>query len=166
MERLQTIVVGSVFPSEDSGYTVRIVRDSTGAYRVLGSTLGPPFAALLEAQASVERLLLPKRSGSPAIEWRADLSSREGEHPCAICSAPVAHSARYPQQICAACVLEACDEGGRAVRFQNTTTFGGGIEGTYRDDGSRYANDECFVRGSRCQAQEHRFGGIVMQPAR
>jgi hypothetical protein len=44
-------------------------------------------------------------------------------------------------------------------------TSGRGLEGRYADDGRRYAGETCFVRGVRCLAAEHHFGGIVIQPA-
>jgi len=70
---------------------------------------------------------------------------------------------RYPRLLCPACVREATDAGGRSLRFFNTGT-GGGFEARHADDGSPHAGHECFVRGVRCRADEHHFGGIVVQP--
>jgi hypothetical protein len=86
-------------------------------------------------------------------------------HPCPICGSPVHHWDRYPDQLCEACVAQAVDAAGRPLRFGNLH-FGGGFQAIHADDGTPHEGHECFVRGIRCHADEHRFGGIVVQPAR
>lgn len=46
--------------------------------------------------------------------------------------------------------------------FYNTD-LSGGHAATYADTGETYDSHECFVHGIRCLAEEHHFGGIVIQ---
>lgn len=55
------------------------------------------------------------------------------------------------------------------MRFSNETPLGGGFiaevedNGTWRRvEGAEYSAT-CWVNGRRCEASEHRFGGIVVQ---
>ena len=44
-----------------------------------------------------------------------------------------------------------------------TIIFRHGCQGEYKDTGERYAEDTCYVKGIPCKAEEHHFGGIVVQ---
>jgi hypothetical protein len=143
---------------------VRVLLGSDGGYRVLAAgTLSEPLSTLEEAAARAQ----PEAS-SPGVTcelcWREDGAPLDAdEQPCAICSAVVAASPRYPRKLCPACVLEATDANGRLLQFNNTGPFCG-FEARYRDDESAHPGGACWVRGIRCQAEEGRFGGIVVQP--
>jgi len=145
-------------------FDVRILMDSDGGYRVLSpGDLSEPLPSL---EAAVQRV----EAGEPAppdvsrvVRWRPDLTPLiPDEIPCPICGAPSSVSPRYPRLLCPACVREATDARGRSLRFFNTHS-GGGFEARHADDSSPHAGHECFVRGVRCRADEHRFGGIVVQ---
>ncbi len=83
---------------------------------------------------------------------------------CPICEGPVVSSERYPNLLCAPCGALARDERGRAMRFQNETLLGSGFIAEVEDDGvwRRVDDGTCWVKGKRCVAREHRFGGIVV----
>jgi hypothetical protein len=85
------------------------------------------------------------------------------DEPCPICASPRPRSERYPRALCADCVDRAQDETGRRLRFFNTS-LSGGFGAEYADDGSPRESHLCFVDGVRCQADEARFGGIVIRP--
>ena len=155
--RFTTVRVGTISVTGE-GHTfefdVRVLLGSDGAYRLLSGTLSEPVPTEEEAV----HLL------TSDVEWRDGVAVLEPEEqPCAICGAPVTASARYPRKLCLPCVLEATDADGRSLQFSNTGPFGG-FEARHRDDKSPYPGGECFVRGIRCQAEEGRFGGIVVQP--
>ena len=153
-----TIKVGAVIVELAPGQTieldVRVLLGSDGRYRVLTGALSGPLPSLEAALAETAPL---------DVRWRGDLAPvPPGERPCPICGAPASRSERYPRRLCPACVLEATDAGGRALRFANMDMTGG-LVATYADDGAPYAARECFVRGVPCLADEHRFGGVVVQ---
>jgi hypothetical protein len=81
---------------------------------------------------------------------------------CPICAAPRHANARYPRHVCNDCTSRASSSDGRPVVFRNTDT-GDRVEAWYRDSDERYATRECFISGVRCEAEEARFGGIVIQ---
>jgi hypothetical protein len=89
--------------------------------------------------------------------------------PCPICGAPVQTWERYPNLLCGRCAELARDEQGRPMRFRNETFLGAGFSAEVEDDGTwRRVNGAtlsatCWVKGRRCVAGEHRFGGIVVQ---
>lgn len=163
--RFETVLVGTSMVELDGRRfesEVRVLLGSDGAYRLLGGALSEPVPSLAAAVALVEEAAV-QPGARREVRWRVDgAAPGENEGPCPVCGAPVVLSPRYPRQLCRACVLEAADANGRALRFGNTC-FGGGFEARYADDRTPYASDECFVRGLRCQAGEHRFGGIVVQ---
>jgi len=165
--RFSTIRVG-VIALEVGGQPfeldVRILMDADGGYRVLSpGDLSEPLPSLEAAVLRVEAGELPP-DVSRAVRWRSDLAPLiPDEIPCPICGAPSSVSTRHPRLLCPACVREATDADGRSLRFFNTNT-GGGFEALHADDGSPHAGHTCFVRGVRCRADQHRFGGIVVQP--
>jgi hypothetical protein len=84
-------------------------------------------------------------------------------HPCPTCSNPVQHWTRYPQAICHDCSSRACDAQGRKLTFYNHSVSGGFYVVV---DETEEENEEhiCYIDGLKCWADEHRFGGIVIQP--
>jgi len=42
--------------------------------------------------------------------------------------------------------------------------FSGGFVAEYTDTGESYTGNECYIDRIKCRADEHRFGGIVIQP--
>lgn len=89
-------------------------------------------------------------------------------NPCPLCTSPVHANPRYPEAVCDGCKTQVTDEDGRPLRLSNRG-FGGGLIATY-EDGTLpilylFGVDRpaVFIRGARCAAQEHRFGGIVIQ---
>ena|SRR5687768_7850983 len=83
---------------------------------------------------------------------------------CPICGDEVQPSQRYPRYVCHPCGLKAASAGGRRLRFSNVS-FSGGYQAHYEDNGEEYPSHECFIDGVRCLADEHRFGGIIIQVA-
>ncbi|HLM00076.1 MAG TPA: hypothetical protein VK400_03410 [Pyrinomonadaceae bacterium] len=75
----------------------------------------------------------------------------------------VQFSERYPKCICSACSAKATDENGRPLKFSNTTMMAGGFAAEYADTGEARAGHVCYIDGIKCRADEHRFGGIVIQ---
>lgn len=142
---------------------VRVLLGSDGGYRLLAGTLSDPVPTIEEAAARAVPEPCPP-DVICAVQWREDGARLDpGEHPCPICGAPVLASPRYPRKLCPACVLEATDAEGRSIHFTNTD-LSGGFEARHSDDGTPHPGGECFVRGTPCQAEESKFGGIVVQP--
>jgi hypothetical protein len=145
-------------------FDVRVLLDEGGGYRVYDWSLSAPLPSL-DAAVALAHAPEPVPEGATfELRWRdpgAPLGPDEG--PCPVCAAPAFASARYPRCLCPACVLEATDAPGRPLRFGNID-LSGGLTARHADDGSPYQGVECFVRGVRCRAEEHRFGGIVVQP--
>jgi len=143
---------------------IRILLDSDGNYRLLAGTLSEPLPSIEDAVARAEAPQPRPSDVSYEVRWRDDDAPRgPEEQPCPICGAPVIAPARYPRRLCPACVMEATDSRGRPLRFGNMDASGG-FEARYADDGTLYDDHECFVRGIRCRAEEHHFGGVVVQP--
>ncbi len=85
------------------------------------------------------------------------------QHTCPICGASGLPSwERYPRYVCGACVGRACDERGRRLEFFNEGPFGGFLS-VYADTRERYGQRRCYIDGRACEADEARFGGIVIQ---
>jgi hypothetical protein len=165
--RFTTVRVGVVAVVMDDQVwetDVRVLRDSAGSYRLFNGSLSPPLASAGDAVARAEAPE-PGRCGvSHKVRWRDGTApAGPNENPCPVCGAPAPVSLRYPRALCPVCVLEATDRAGRPLEFGNAG-LSGGFEARYADDGSPYDSAECLVRGVRCHAEEHRFGGIVVQP--
>ena len=86
---------------------------------------------------------------------------------CPICGTEQPAVPRYPGYLCRECVSRASTEDGRRLRLVNTSISGGFA--------ARYADTEelceevtithlVYVDGTRCWADEARYGGIVVQP--
>ncbi len=84
---------------------------------------------------------------------------------CPVCGASQSANPRYPAYLCRDCCERAVDETGRRLRFYNTD-LGGGFAAVVADTGEPRDSHVCFVNGIRCRADEARFGGIVIEPAR
>jgi hypothetical protein len=81
---------------------------------------------------------------------------------CPICSVEVPPSLRYPRYVCSTCAEKAASPDGRPLAFANESLSGGFIA-RYADSGEPYPSHECFIDGTKCYADEARFGGIVIQ---
>ncbi|HNK62672.1 MAG TPA: hypothetical protein PKL78_06550 [Anaerolineales bacterium] len=81
---------------------------------------------------------------------------------CPVCSTAVAPSARYPRSLCKECSSRAAARDGRKLVFFNES-ISGGFVAKYADTGEPYPGHECYVDGIPCHADEHYFGGIVIQ---
>jgi len=81
---------------------------------------------------------------------------------CPICHRSVPPFARYPRYLCAECASRAKSKDGRSLKFSNIDMSGGFIA-VYADTGESHPSHECYVDGIQCYADEHRFGGIVIQ---
>ncbi len=84
---------------------------------------------------------------------------------CPICGVELSSDPRYPRKLCGRCGLRARDELGRPLRFSNTTLLAAGFLAEVDDNGTwrPRENGQCWVDGRACIADEHRFGGIVIQ---
>lgn len=83
-------------------------------------------------------------------------------HSCPICSAEVPHWERYPNQVCKKCANKTSDAYGRRIKFSNES-LSGGLRAFYLDNGAKYDRQLCYIDGKKCFANEHRFGGIVIE---
>jgi len=83
-------------------------------------------------------------------------------HDCPICGEKVGHWERYPKQVCERCQTKASDAYGRRLQFSNEG-FSGGFKAFYRDNGAEYHQQICYIDGRKCFANEHRFGGVVVE---
>jgi predicted amidophosphoribosyltransferase len=82
---------------------------------------------------------------------------------CPICQKPVHPSERYPRYLCEQCTKRAKSINGRPLKFFNES-FSGGFIAQYADTSESYPSHECYIDGIPCHADEHYFGGIVIQP--
>lgn len=165
--RFTTLRIGKLSVTMDGHelvIQVRILRDSDNRYWVFDGALTASFAGLEEAMSQAEQPEPGATGISCQIHWRApDAPFAPGEHACPTCGMPTRGAPRYPCQLCPACVLEATDGQNRPLRFANTH-LSGGFTAWYADNAAPYESHECLVRGTRCHADEHHFGGIVLQP--
>jgi hypothetical protein len=99
---------------------------------------------------------------SGTLVKKKPIDMEEPQH-CPICQEKIAYSQRYPRYICKDCANKTTDLAGRPVVFYNTSLFGQGCRGQYKETKEFYPGDICFVNGIKCQAEEFRFGGIVVQ---
>jgi hypothetical protein len=82
---------------------------------------------------------------------------------CPICQQTVKPSERYPRYVCNDCAAQATSLEGRKLAFFNESLSGGYLA-KYADTNEPYDSHDCYIRGIHCHADEHRFGGIVIQP--
>ena len=87
---------------------------------------------------------------------------------CPNCGSSVTYYPRYPKFICRACVALLVDEDGYGVSFGNVG-IGGGVRGYRKVDGETVPFDppgqlgRCYIGGRAFDAEEARFGGVVVQ---
>jgi hypothetical protein len=84
------------------------------------------------------------------------------KHKCPICSVEFYNLERYPNQVCERCLSKASDAYGRRLVFSNEN-LSGGFQAFYRGTNERYEKHICYIDSVRCYANEHRFGGIVIE---
>jgi len=84
---------------------------------------------------------------------------------CPVCGAQVNYSLRYPKAICKSCKSKITDCNGRPVEFFNTEFLGYGCQGYYSGTNQKelYDSTACYIGTVELVANEHRFGGIVIQ---
>lgn len=83
-------------------------------------------------------------------------------HDCPICGAKIEHLERFPNQVCARCQTKTSDAYGRRLKFSNEN-LSGGMCAVYLDSGAEYKHQICYIDGRKCFANEHRFGGVVIE---
>lgn len=81
---------------------------------------------------------------------------------CPICGKAQRLNPRYPRHLCDECVRQVTDEKGRPLEFFNEG-FSGGFEARYVDTKKVRDSHVCFIRRTRCWADEAYFGGIVIE---
>jgi len=82
---------------------------------------------------------------------------------CPICQKQVTPSERYPRYLCEDCAARAKSKDGRSLSFSNES-FSGGFVAKYVDTSESHLSHECYIDSVQCYADEHHFGGIVIQP--
>ncbi len=81
---------------------------------------------------------------------------------CPICKGKVGASERYPNYVCKECSLNVTDKSGRLLEFSNVD-MSGGYQARYIDTKENYNSHVCYIDDVECRADEHRFGGIVIE---
>ena len=88
------------------------------------------------------------------------------EHKCPICNDILeCYSERYPKIICIKCAnSEITDDYGNIVSFSNVD-FTGGFVSSHNINNTLVQKSEhiCWINNVKCYANEHRYGGIVIQ---
>ena len=107
---------------------------------------------------AIEIIAIGKRRTS---EWKMDGSV------CPTCGGSGRSSERYPGAVCEDCESIVTDKFGKSAKLYNESMSGGLmiVAGTRELKGNAAENEALFIRGVECRAQEHRFGGVVIQPA-
>lgn len=81
---------------------------------------------------------------------------------CPICEKVVENNQRHPNYICVDCTAKVTDKNGRYLKFANVD-MAGGYQAWYVDTQVSYDSHICYIEGVKCYADEHRFGGIVIE---
>ena len=82
---------------------------------------------------------------------------------CQICITEIPFQARYPNYLCEDCSSRAVSKNGRPLLFENID-FSGGFSAFYADTREEYEEEHiCYVDSKKCWADEHKFGGIVIE---
>ena len=81
---------------------------------------------------------------------------------CPICTTVLEPSSRYPRRVCDGCAARAGAVDGRPLLFSNKD-LSGGFAAHYADTGEPYDSHACWIDGVPCHADEHRFGGVVIE---
>ena len=79
---------------------------------------------------------------------------------CPICDKELMRLSRYPKAICADCGTRTLTENNVKIDFYNEDHGGGLYSLITNVKGNQH---ECYVDGKKCYAEEHRFGGIIIQ---
>lgn len=174
MRRFETVRRGMLelqAGSDRHTFDTRILREA-GEHGRFFSTTGSALssvahASLAEACRSVEQGAGEGAVRTLRVQWSANVAAEPGEKSCFACGAglgePSDARARYPERLCPACVLEAVDDRGRELRFENVG-LSGGFRAVCTATGEATEHHLCIVRGRKCRADEGRFGGIVVVP--
>lgn len=98
---------------------------------------------------------------------------KESKQKCPICNKlNVPLNSRYPKLVCSNCELKATDINGRKVSFFNDFSKPIdesnmveyiGLGACYVDTNETYESNICYINNIKCQANEGRFGGIVIE---
>jgi hypothetical protein len=86
---------------------------------------------------------------------------------CPTCGGNGRKSIRYPAALCELCRAAVVDSAGLPVQLFNEDFSGCGLRIVTRVRtyvGSDAENLALYVNNIECRAQEHRFGGVVVQP--
>ncbi|MBP6738647.1 MAG: hypothetical protein KA146_01595 [Leptospiraceae bacterium] len=82
---------------------------------------------------------------------------------CQICLTEIPFQARYPNYLCEGCSSRAVSKNGRTLLFENID-LSGGFSAFYADTREEYEQKHiCYVDSKKCWADEHKFGGIVIE---
>lgn len=81
---------------------------------------------------------------------------------CPACCVSLAFQLRYPRALCRDCSARTADADGRPIEYSNES-LSGGLVAMYAGTHEPYTKRRCFVDGIECQADEARFGGVVVQ---
>ena len=88
------------------------------------------------------------------------------EHKCPLCFEIMNYyTSRYPKMICSNCAdSDITDNFGNKVTFVNIDIYGGFIS-LHKIDDKVVKKEEhiCWIKNTKCYANEARFGGIVIQ---
>ena len=79
---------------------------------------------------------------------------------CPICDKEINQLSRYPKTICASCGERTLTANNVKIDFYNEGPEGGFYSLITNVKGNQH---ECYVDGKKCYAEEHRFGGIIIQ---
>jgi hypothetical protein len=85
------------------------------------------------------------------------------------CARGVYPNPRYHNSVCSDCQHESppVDDQGNPIDFFNVDASGGFVSITsINGEKMRGENHICYIKGVKCRADEARFGGIVITPAR
>lgn len=81
---------------------------------------------------------------------------------CPICRQSIDPNPRYPSYICSECCQRTKSIDGQPLIYTNAG-FSGGIVAQYAGTNRQYDNQFCYIDNIKCEAEEARFGGIVIQ---
>jgi len=84
---------------------------------------------------------------------------KKGNKQCPLCETEMVDFERYPNYICWTCAEKTVTKEGDKIDFYNEGPDGGFYSVVNKKKGSIH---ECYVDGNLCNAQEGRFGGIIV----
>lgn len=97
--------------------------------------------------------------------WSDEIKKTEYKQYCPVCGTQINYFPRYPKAICGECRSKVSDHDGRLVEYFNTVFGGFCCQGYYTgtDQKELYNSNICYIGSVKLEADEHRFGGIVIQ---